>query len=268
MRSTNKLKVIFPVLLLLILAACRQSPDSAPGLISSTPTSRPIHTIQARLVAKSVLVPKRTAQLAFNISGLVQEVNVEIGDEVRSGDALIQLETTLPEAEVAHFEGVLQAAQAEFAYQKKLASAPELQNLAAAKIRTAEADLIKARYMLAQSTLKAPFDSTIVDLQILPNETVAAGKVVITLADMLSFQVETLDLVEIDLQRVYINQPVEVYIEALNTTMNGSVVTIAPQATQLGEERVFKIVIKLDSQPPGLRWGMSAESKFILDSDE
>jgi multidrug resistance efflux pump len=260
MRSTNKLKVIFPVLLLLILAACRQSPDSAPGLISSTPTSRPIHTIQARLVAKSVLVPKRTAQLAFNISGLVQEVNVEIGDEVRSGDALIQLETTLPEAEVAHFEGVLQAAQAEFAYQKKLASAPELQNLAAAKIRTAEADLIKARYMLAQSTLKAPF--------ILPNETVAAGKVVITLADMLSFQVETLDLVEIDLQRVYINRPVEVYIEALNTTMNGSVVTIAPQATQLGDERVYKIVIKLDSQPPGLRWGMSAESKFILDSDE
>jgi HlyD family secretion protein len=129
----------------------------------------------------------------------------------------------------------------------------------------AEADLISARYMLTQSTLKAPFGGTIVDVQVMPGEIVSPGRAVITLADMQTMQVETLDLSERDISRIYVGQPTKIYVEALNIQVDGVVDKIASQATMAGEDRVYQVVIRLASQPQGLRWGMSAETRFIVD---
>jgi hypothetical protein len=37
------------------------------------------------------------------------------------------------------------------------------------------------------------------------------------------------------------------------------VASIAPEATTVGGDVVYKVTIELDQQPPGLRWGMSVE---------
>jgi membrane fusion protein (multidrug efflux system) len=202
--------------------------------------------------------------LAFNISGLVQEVYIGIGDVVQVGDALVQLETVVLEANVARAESALQIAQAEFENSKKQLEPLELQTVADARINIAEADLIIARYALKQATLTAPFDGSIVDVQVVPGETVNSGRVIITLANLQIFQVETLDLEEMDVPRIYEGQPVVVYIEALDIKVDGSVEKIAPQATVLGENGVYKVTVKLNFQPQGLYWGMSAEVKFIV----
>jgi len=182
---------------------------------------------------------------------------------------LIQLDTTTLDADVVYAENNYLAAQAELDLVKKQNTdmkTPdvETQNIAAARLQMAEADLVRARYMLTQATLIAPFSGTIVDVQLVPGEIVTPGKVVVTIADMKTMQVETLDLTEMDISRIYIDQPVEVYVEALDMSIDGNVSTIVPQATLLGEEKVFKVIIHLKSQPQNLRWGMSAETKFIV----
>jgi len=57
-------------------------------------------------------------------------------------------------------------------------------------------------------------------------------------------------------------QIVLVYIEALNVDVPGRVVRISPQADVVGGDVVYAVVIELDEQPPGLRWGMSVEVAF------
>ena len=107
--------------------------------------------------------------------------------------------------------------------------------------------------------LHAPIDGTAISVNVLPGETVLAGVPVITLADLSELRVETTDLSERDVAKVAVGQPVSVYIEALDMDVTGSVVRISPQANVIGGDVVYAVLIKLDEQPAGLRWGMTVE---------
>ena len=63
-------------------------------------------------------------------------------------------------------------------------------------------ELDAAKYKLTQGTLLAPFDSTVVDVNIEPGEFAQAGQVTITLADLANMQVETTDLSERDVPSI------------------------------------------------------------------
>jgi multidrug resistance efflux pump len=265
MQNANPAKLTFILSLLLLLVGCNPSPGIAPTAISQTEISRQVFITEDVPVTKSEFVPKEVAQLAFGVYGRVHSMNVEIGDVVQRGDILIQLEKTLLNADLSRAENALEAAKAELKLLESQRARLEAQNIAIARIGMAEADLISTRYMLTQSALKAPFDGTIVDVQVMPGETVSPGRVVITLADMRTMRVETLNLNERDLSRIYVGQSANVYVEALDIQLDGVVDRIAPQATMVGEDRVYKVVIKLTSQPQGLRWGMSAETTFVAD---
>jgi multidrug resistance efflux pump len=137
--------------------------------------------------------------------------------------------------------------------------------LAAANIALADAELVLTQNLIEQATMAAPFDGTILDVQIAPKEMVYNGKTVIKMVALQDIQAETIDLNEIDIPHIYVDQPVSVYIYALNINVEGVVIKISPQATLIGENRFYKVVIRLNEQPKGLRWGMSAETKFTLD---
>jgi hypothetical protein len=49
-----------------------------------------------------------------------------------------------------------------------------------------------------------------------------------------------------------------VTVEGLGQTFAGQVIKIAPRASKVGGDVVYKVTIRLDGQPAGLRWGMSA----------
>jgi HlyD family secretion protein len=107
--------------------------------------------------------------------------------------------------------------------------------------------------------LTAPFDGTIVSLDIAPAEIVVPGATVIVLGDLSSYKMETTDLSERDITRVQIGQPVTISIEALGEEFTGNVTDIARTSTTLGGDVVYKVTIGFDVQPDGLLWGMSAD---------
>jgi membrane fusion protein, multidrug efflux system len=275
-------RILFTSFLIsLTLTSCSQS-SVAPS--TSSPTSTPnspvstqaIYDIDTSLTAKSIIVPAEPEiELAFITSGYIEHVNVQIGDTVHAGDTLIQLDTVVLAAQLARAESAVKAAKAEYEYRKSLAEKPsqpseilKLQaavELAVANVVLAEADLVVTQNMLKQTTLNAPIDGTILDVQAAPGEMVNNGRTVIKMVDLKDLQVETIDLREIDVPRIYIEQPVSVYIYALNMNVEGVVIKISPQATLTGENRVYKVSIRLNDQPKGLMWGMSAETKFIVD---
>ena len=96
-------------------------------------------------------------------------------------------------------------------------------------------------------------------MDVYPGQTVLAGEQIITLADLSDLRVETTDLSERDISQVQVGDPAVVFIEALSMEVSGTVLRISPKADIIGGDVVYTVVIELDEQPEGLRWGMSVE---------
>lgn len=91
------------------------------------------------------------------------------------------------------------------------------------------------------------------------------GQVALTLVDLSRLRVETTDLSELDVARVAVGQRASVYVEPLGVTVGGRVVRLASQAEMIGGDVVYAVLVELDEQPPGLRWGMSVEVEITTD---
>jgi RND family efflux transporter MFP subunit len=270
----KKVYLIVIALSALILSACTS--------IASTPTAIPTISLDNNnspagaqssaansVSASAFTVPFRKAELSFANVGRVKAVNVKVGDQVKAGQVLVELDTTLLEAKVREAEANLAAAQVQIRYLKRVGTDEVHLESAQAEADRAQALLDSAKATLAaQSTVVAPFDGTIVSADISIGETVVPGRVVITLGDLSRFQVETKDLSERDVPRVQIGQNVNVFIEALNQDFSGKVADISRVSSAVGGDIVFKVTIDLDNQPQGLLWGMSADVEIETGKQE
>jgi multidrug efflux pump subunit AcrA (membrane-fusion protein) len=213
------------------------------------------------VTASAVVAPAQQARLAFLISGTVKELAVSEGSEVAAGQSLLVLNA--PDLEYAVLQAQEAARAAEFQYQywipARLDRPPERRQLAEQEFIKFQRSLDTAKAALTQATLTSPLNGIVVKINAAPGELVQPGQIVITLADLDGLQIETTDLSERDIPRVKIGQPVAVFVEALDETLQGSVTAISPVADTLGGDVIYKVTIGLDSVPDSLRWGMTAE---------
>lgn len=260
----KKLHLLVTILVVLLLSACSSAatPTAIPTISldeDSSPTNTQSNDANS-VSASAVIVPVKEAELAFSSVGRVTAVDVKVGDKVRAGQTLVKLDTTIQETRVKEAEANLLAAQVQYNYQKRL-------GLDEVHIESAEADVARMQALLdsakaildTQYALIAPFDGTVVSLDIAPAETVVPGQVVILLGDLSKYQIETTDLSERDVTRVQVGQSASVFIEALEEEFTGKVIDVDRISTTLGGDVVFKVTMELDDQPAGLLWGMSAD---------
>ncbi len=260
---SRKLFVI-TVIIVLLLSACgsASTPTAIPTISLDNNASSPGSQSSDgnSVTASAIVIPLKDARLSFSSVGRVTSVDVKVGDQVRAGQALVQLDTTIPEAKVREAEANLLSAQIQVKYLKRLGVDEVHIETAEAEVAGAQALLDSANAtLLAQSTLSAPFDGTIVSVDISPAETVTPGRTVIVLGDLSSYQIETTDLSERDVNKVQVGQPANIFIEALNQEFTGKVVDVSLVSSTLGGDVVFTVTIELDDQPQGLLWGMSAD---------
>lgn len=272
-------RLIWPICLAVILAACGGSPTPA---ASSATTATPVvvEVVDPNIVIASAKVfPVQVSELGFTVSANVKEIAVREGELVQAGQPLVILDT--PELEFA-------VVAAEQAYASKSLAA-ELQKADKVKYvdpdsgkvswydlprevylkALSRADQSKAAWdsaaaSLAQSTLLAPYDGMVVDIQVIPGETVQSGQAVLTLVNLDNLQIKTTDLSERDITRVKLGQSVDVYIEALDITVKGKVVRISPISETVGGDVVYPVTIELSGKPEGLLWGMTAEVQIAV----
>lgn len=260
----KKLHLLVTILVVLLLSACSSAatPTAIPTISldeDSSPTNTQSNDANS-VSASAVIVPVKEAELAFSSVGRVTAVDVKVGDKVRAGQTLVKLDTTIQETRVKEAEANLLAAEVQYNYQKRL-------GLDEVHIESAEADVARMQALLdsakaildTQYALIAPFDGTVVSLDIAPAETVVPGQVVILLGDLSRYQIETTDLSERDVTRVQVGQSASVFIEALEEEFTGKVIDVDRISTTLGGDVVFKVTMELDDQPAGLLWGMSAD---------
>lgn len=262
------------LVLTIILTACGSS--STAVVTAATPafteTATNAETPSDIVIASAKIVPAQVSYLSFTISALVKEVAVKEGDMVQAGQTLVVLETPDLEFAVVAADAAFRSAQAEAEIQDAnkvkvikngktfFENLPhEVQLVAETKAQQAKAALEIAQANLVQATLVAPYDGTVVSINIIPGELAQVDQPVLKLANLNSLQIETTDLSERDIPHVQIGQAVNVYIEALAARVTGKVIRISPISDIVGGDIVYSVTIELDEQPDGLLWGMTAE---------
>ena len=227
---------------------------------------------EGEVIASAVVVPAQTWRLSFLSSALVKDIAVEEGDKVLAGQTLVMLNTPELEYNAIAAQEAFRSAQAHAELQryKRVKDRrkgkvfwdvvpPEVRQRADAQAASAQAAMEAAQAALEQSTLIAPQGATVASVHVIPGEVVQQNQTVLTLATLDQLQLETTDLSERDITKVKIGTPASVFIEALNVTVNGEVISISPIANLVGGDVVFTVTIAFDEQPKGLLWGMTAE---------
>lgn len=135
-------RILSLILTTIIMVAC-DAPQSTP-----TPET-PTVDVQPVVSATGKVLPTRWANLGTQTGGLLIELKVQAGDQVKAGDVIAQLDDTEARMVVAQAEAALAIAQAQLA-QIKAGPRPEQIAVAEQAVAAAEATTRSAAAQLAQ----------------------------------------------------------------------------------------------------------------------
>lgn len=159
-------------------------------------------------------------------------------------------------AEVAVDQAQVGVQQAEVRIDQAAAAVAQ----AEAAVSLAEAGVASAELAIERTFLRAAFDGTVVSVALSEGELAAQGFPVVTLANFGAWQIETIDLTELDVALVAEGAPVTVRVDALpDAELEGVVTAVALVPNLARGDVVYTVTIDLmETGDLPLRWGMTA----------
>jgi macrolide-specific efflux system membrane fusion protein len=203
--------------------------------------------------ATGIIKPKVGAEVKVGarITGKVERLYANIGDRVKSGQVLVQLEqddlkARVDQAQASYDEAqaILEKAKSDLNRDRELAkqgylseqALDNLQNghdIAKARLAKAKADLDYARTQLSYATIKAPISGTIASVTTQAGETVAAGlnaPTFITIIDLGKLEVNAY-VDETDIGKIGVGQEALFTVDTFpDKDFTGKVTAIYPRA--------------------------------------
>jgi HlyD family secretion protein len=137
---------------------------------------------------------------------------------------------------------------------------PDLKAAAESRLEVAQTRVAAAEEALANFELRAPFTGTVLSLDDLDQgDSLIAGVPVAFVGQTRRWQVETIDLAEIDIARVALGQSVTVKLDAFpGEEFPAQVSAIDPVGREHLGDMVYKVTLNLDEADPRFKWNMTA----------
>lgn len=238
-------------------------------LFNSAPTtaSANFYTVQRGEIKAVVrttgrLELARQTKLFFRTTEMVRRFYVKPGDFVPVGTLLAeqdssQLERDYQQAvaqrEIARFNSGAQAERGQ-----NPGTVSELYS-AARQAEVAESQLVRAKAALDNARIYAPFDGTILSLEVSEGDNVGYGQPVLTFGDLSRLQVRA-EVDEIDVANVAVGQSVQFSLDALpGKSFEGMVSLLSPAPSQRQGSTVYVATVAFAPAPDlPLRPGMAA----------
>ncbi|WP_425403893.1 efflux RND transporter periplasmic adaptor subunit [Hwanghaeella sp.] len=273
----------FPLILatLALLAACDDAAEPAPEVIRPIAwiAVEPFGLEQVRRLS-GTLQAVRTASLSFEVGGKVAAVAAKLGDIVKKGDMLAEIDSAPYRLNVNAARGALQEAsaalrEAENTYRRQkqlfdkgwIAQAALDNAVATLDSARSNVDIAQAQFELMQrdmadTKLLAPYDGRITSRTIEPSQQVSAGQPVFEIEGQGGLEVSVM-VPETIIQRVSDGQTFDVNFAGIdNLTAKARVTEIGPRAET---SNAFPVTLALDADYPSLRSGMSVEVNFTFE---
>lgn len=266
-------------------AACARSAPTEIGPTARVERGR----IERIVVATGTIEPEKEVEVRSRLSGIVDRVHVEAGDDVAAGQPLVEIERELLEAQVAEARARQAGSGAELARAKsELRRAQVLRrgemnsesegedakarhDAAAAAVARDQAVLDSLLIQLSYTTVVAPMRGRILDVDVKEGSAVASvasvtgGTRVLTIADDAALHLEGL-VDENEIAWVKLGQKALIRTEAYpGKTFDGQVRKIKPLGERRQNVTYFEVEVQLVDPSAQLRTRMSADADIVTE---
>ncbi len=278
-----RMKVLKIAIILVLCSFAISSLSCASESSSAQIESKVVEVQRGNLVvdipASGNLALSLKKELAFEMSGTVEEILVEEGDSVEEGQVLAKLDTSEWEKNLRTLEldvtqkkinlknARLALEKVEYPTDSQQAPDPlevdvkELQvDLAKARLEEAEEALDEAEK--ASPAITAPFDGFITKVNVEGGDEVLKGTVAVELADPTQFETEVL-VNEMDIFKVKVGTRATVQVVAMSTlTLPAKVSWISPTATVQAGVVNYRVKVEIQSLQAVLQEQQEARQRF------
>lgn len=222
-------------------------------------------SVEKTLSVSGKIEPKEYVDLSFETPALVSWVDVEIGDKVEKGQALMRLDKSslwanVKEAQVAVEKAV---ASEQLARRNWELYKPEEKEQFKKTSEQARLNLeaVKAQYY--KGTLNSPIDGVVTQVNAKEGE-VAQGVVVRIINDGNNFEVEA-EVSEADIAEIFVGQEAEVTFDAFTSDekFSAKVSQIDPEAKDIQDVVYFRVLFELDKIDERTRSGMTVDVDIL-----
>lgn len=223
--------VIAGIKVLLVMRMIASFPKPTPATVSTATAE--YQTWQPELSAVGTLRAARGADLALDVSGLVDKVNLKSGDDVKQGQVLLQLRDADDQAKLASLQATahLAALTAQRSKQQldvqAISRAQYDTDMANLKSAQAQADAQAA--LVAKKTLRAPFAGRAGIVTVNPGAYLNAGTTIVTVQQTDPLFVDFF-VPQRELSRVHVGQQIDLSLDAFaGKRFTGEVSAINPK---------------------------------------
>jgi RND family efflux transporter MFP subunit len=258
---------------------CLAAADRSPLVVVSTAQT---DTVVEQIPLTGTVTSARTAKLSAEVSGQVEAVKVEVGDQVESGTALIELDSEIEQLTLQALQASTRQASAELAdakrryqdakrlRQQKNISENELRlrqaevEIDAATLKQRRAEQQRQQARVDRHTLRAPFSGVISERLTESGEWIEPGSPVLTLVAFDDLRVEFRVPQEF-YSSINPQSTLSITVDALpEREFDGNIVAVVPVSDV--SSRTFLIHVKLGTGDAHLTPGMSVHGKLNLSS--
>lgn len=234
--------------------------------------------------------PAQQVEIKPEVSGRIIHLRVEAGQEVKSGDTLVELDdtdllterqgalTTIEGAKLAVTRAKGNFGRGEGLYSAKLSSKETYENLSN-DLAVAENDLIKAQRALqavddklTKTRILSPTDGTVLIMPVVEGQVVTAaasvnsGTSLMTVANLSNLIVVT-NVNQVDVAKLTVGRKVSVRMDALREPPMSAVIRfIAPVASVKNNIKGFQVEARIVNPSAHLRPGMTVNLTIPVDS--
>lgn len=256
-------------------AAGGRPAGAAPGGPGGMPAVEVATVSTVRLVddaqAVGTLKSRQSVVLRPEVAGRIVRFGFEEGRPVRQGQLLVQLDDSLPRAELSQAQAQLSIAQANLQRNRELVSqnfvSRRVLDESEASLQVAQAQVQLAQARLARTQVLAPFAGIAGIRQVNLGDFVREGADLVNLEDLSLLMVD-FRLPERYQARIQVGQNVDVMLDALpGQTLTAEVQAVDPQIDANGRSLLVRAAIQAP-QTQGLRPGMFARVNVVLSVDE
>ena len=253
---------------LIVAAALTLIIASVSPLIADSMNTVPVtvaqvkHEQRAQPISNSGRISqKNEMHLSFKTSGLVEQIQVEEGDEVKAGRVLATLDLEEINAQQERAASNFKNAAADLErfsqlYAEALVSLQVKQNAQLAR-DSAAAELQIANFNKKLSVIRAPADGRVLKRFVESNELVQSGQPVFLLASHKQGSVVRVGLIDQDIVKVGVGDPVDIFLDAYpGRKFTGKVSEVALSTNS--SAGTFEVEILIDDQGFSLRSGLIA----------
>lgn len=226
----------------------------------TTETARKMDVAQTVAVTGTIN-PKNIINLAFKVSGIVKEMNVAVGDEVKKGQRLAKVDpsTLLQELEASNQDIEYQDETYDHMKENKSTYEKEQREAQKALVRKAQALNMAARINVSETYLYAPIDGTIIKKNVDLGEIAVFNSTVLTVAEG-EMEIET-NVPESDIIKVSLGQKANIAFDAfpIDVKFEATIFEIEPASTVIQDVVYYKVKLSLDNVDERVKPGMSCD---------